>query len=163
MDIEQAKLFQCLEGLSGTWVGKGIGEFPTITTFSYREELTFTSNSSKAYLHYEQRTWRRDESGNEVASHWETGFWRLLPTQEVELLCAQSGGRVEIARGSLTMTPDGFNLDLRSSLVANDSRAEGTLRKFILGGDILRYSMYMQTTAVPALTLHVQAQLEQSR
>lgn len=162
MNIEQADTMRFLERLSGAWVGEGTGGYPTIATFHYRETLTFTPVVEKAYLHYEQRTWRKDESGKEMPSHWETGFWRILPDNQIELYCAQSGGRLEAAHGSLTPTEQGFILGLRSSLFGLDARVEQTWREYELRGGILRYSLQMQTTAVASLTLHVEAQLRQN-
>ena len=161
MDHTQADTMKYLEKLSGAWIGKGTGAFPTIVPFQYRETLTFTPGEGKAYLHYEQRTWRKDESGREMASHWESGFWRVLGDNEVELACAQVG-RVEVARGRLVPTENGFSLRLQSSLFGNDARMQQTLREFILRGSTLRYTLQMQTTAVPVLAMHVQAELRRN-
>lgn len=90
-------------------------------------------------------------------------FWRILANHEVDLLCAQVSGRIEVARGRLIPTTDGFTLGLHSSLVANDDgRVEGTWREFTLRGSTLQYSLKMQTASVSALTLHVHAQLKQN-
>jgi hypothetical protein len=159
MDIALTETMKCLARLAGAWTGTGEGGYPTIDPFQYREALTFTPAAGKAYLHYDQRTWRRDDSGQEVPSHWESGFWRILPEGQVELLCVQASGRVEVARGRLHPTGDGFSLELRSSLFANDARVEQTWREYDLRGDTLRYALKMQTAAVPALTWHVRADL----
>ena len=157
--MEQADTLKYLERLSGTWVGEGTGGYPTIDTFHYREALTFTPAEGKTYLHYEQRTWLMDESGKDKPSHWETGFLRILANNEIELICAQASGRVEIARGLLTPTDEGFVLDLRSTQFALDMRVEQTWRELVLRGGFLSHSLQMQTAAVAALTQHVQARL----
>lgn len=92
-------------------------------------------------------------------SHWESGFWRILSATEIEVLGAQAGGRVEISRGALTPTRDGFVLHLQSTLVANDARIDKTAREFVLQARTFRYTMQMSTTAVPELTLHMHAEL----
>ncbi len=148
-----------LRQLLGKWCGNGIAEFPTISTFEYREELQFAANDTQCVLHYEQRTWKKRETGEFAPSHWESGFWRVLSATEIEILCAQAGGRVEISRGTLTPSGDGFILHLHSTLVANDARMDKTAREFVLEGSILRYDMKMSTTAVPELTPHVRAEL----
>mgnify|MGYP003498226672 CR=1 FL=1 len=49
---------QLLTLLEGTWTGEGRGQFPTVTSFNYRETLTFTRRNEKA-LAYEQQTQKR--------------------------------------------------------------------------------------------------------
>ncbi len=161
MDNPLSETIKILLRLAGTWFGEGIAEYPTIPTIQYREILTFTADANKSVLHYEQRTWRKDESGLETSSHWESGFWRILQNDEVEQLCAQVNGRLEAARGLLTPTKDGFFLGLNSILVANDTRVVQTRREFDLQGSTLQYALKMQTHEVSALTVHVHAQLAQ--
>ena len=159
MDDRQVESLDLLRPLLGQWRGNGTITFPTIPTMPYREELNFAADDVHKFLRYEQRTWKQVETGEYVPSHWETGFWRVLPTGEVEILNAQGGGRVEVLLGSLARSREGFVLDVNSTLVANDARMGKTSRQFILEGSSLRYSQHMSTTAVPAMTLHVQASL----
>lgn len=159
MDEEQIKTMDLLRRLPGKWCGNGIAEFPTIPTFEYREELEFAANDIQPVLHYEQRTWKKRETGEFAPSHWESGFWRVLSATEIEILCAQVGGRVEISRGTLTPSRDGFILHLHSTLVANDARMGKTAHELVLQGNTLRYDMKMSTTAVSELTPHVRAEL----
>ena len=159
MEIEQGDLLKYLERLSDTWVGEGAGEYPTISPFSYREVLTFEAAESKAYWHFDQRTWLKDENGKETQSHWESGFWRFLQNNEIELLCTQSSGRIEIARGRLSLIDGGFRIEFQSSQFANNARVDRSWREYSLRGDILQYSLKMQTKEVPELAVHVQAQL----
>jgi hypothetical protein len=159
MDEEQIETINRLRGLLGKWCGNGIAEFPTISTFEYRDELEFAANDTQPVLHYEQRTWKKMETGEFAPSHWESGFWRVLSQTEIEILCAQAGGRVEISRGTLTPSRDGFLLHVHSTLVANDARMDKTARELILQGSILRYGMKMSTTVISELTRHVRAEL----
>lgn len=163
MDGQYSSPMECLQRLSGMWIGEGVLEFPTIQTAPYREELTFIPGEGKPYLHYEQRSWRKDESGREVASHWESGFWRILPSGEIELTCAQSGGRLEAGRGILQPTDDGFTLILKSTVIANDTKVRESRRVFELAGESLRYEMEMQTAAVDSLTRHLRAELRRRK
>lgn len=159
MEEEQTQTFNLVQQLLGQWRGNGTITFPTIPTMEYREELNFARDETHAFLRYEQRTWKKVETGEFVPSHWEIGFWRVLPSGEIEILNAQGGGRVEVLLGNLEPKQNGFVLNLRSLLVANDARMDKTARQFILQDGTLRYTMQMSTTVVPAMTLHVLAAL----
>lgn len=160
MDTEQIETMELLRALVGKWCGNGVAEFPTISTYEYREELTFAANQTQPVLHFEQRTWKKLESGEFGPSHWESGFWRVLPGKEIVFLSAQIGGRVEVSRGVVEPTRDGFVLNMQSTLVENDPRMGRTERKFVWQGKVFRYSMKMSTTAVSELTVHTHAELK---
>jgi hypothetical protein len=159
MDNKQAESLKLLRLILGQWRGNGTITFPTIPTQPYREELNFAADDVHKFLRYEQRTWKKVETGEYVPSHWETGFWRVLPTGEIEILNAQGGGRVEVLLGRLTPGHAGFVLDVNSTLVANDARMGKTSRQFILENSALQYTQHMSTTTVSDMTLHVQASL----
>jgi hypothetical protein len=159
MDEGQTRAMRTLSQLLGMWRGEGIAEYPTTPTFPYREELEFTANAVQPALRYEQRTWKRMDTGEFVPSHWEVGFWHALSESDVELTCTAWGGRAEVLRGTLAPSPEGFVLTLHSTQVANDPRIGRTAREFALHGGSLSYSMQMSTTAVPDLTLHARAEL----
>jgi hypothetical protein len=159
MDDKQVESLNLIRLILGQWRGNGTISFPTIPTQPYREELNFAADEVHTFVRYEQRTWKKVETGEFVPSHWETGFWRALPSGQIEILNAQGGGRIESLLGSLEPNPDGFILNVNSTLVANDARMDKTARQFILKGSTLQYSQHMSTTTVPALTLHVEAAL----
>jgi hypothetical protein len=48
--------------LLGEWSGTGRGDFPTIEPFEYLETLVFSADG-RPFLHYEQKTKRRNEGG----------------------------------------------------------------------------------------------------
>src|SRR5258707_9977109 len=86
--------------LERTWAGKGRGAYPTVTSFDYREKLTFTRRDEKI-LAYEQRTQKLYDGQTEwLESHWENGFIRILDNSELELTSAQIG-RVEVLAGAI--------------------------------------------------------------
>ncbi len=159
MDQAQLQVMILIRPLLGNWRGNGVAAFPTIATFEYREELEFAANDVQPVLRYEQRTWKKLDTGEFAPSHWEVGFWHILSANELEISCAQVGGRVEVLRGTIEPTREGFTFKPRSVLEANDARMDATAREFVLQGDTLRYAMAMSTTAVPALTPHVHAEL----
>ena len=148
-----------LQLLLGEWSGTGRGEFPTIEPFEYLETLLFSSDG-RLFLHYEQKAKRRNIGQTDyIALHWESGFIRLLPNGEVELISAQTGGRLERLTGSLEQTETGMILRLQSTGFLNDPRMLETSRTIIVEGDSLHYTLHMHTTAVPQPAHHVEATL----
>jgi hypothetical protein len=100
--------------LLGRWKGTGKGDYPTIKSFDFLQEATFT-HIGKPYLIYTSRTWRlaadengdlmRDGDGDLVRLEplaVETGFWRPQPENRVEVLLAHPTGITEIYQGRLT-------------------------------------------------------------
>jgi hypothetical protein len=81
--------------LPGVWRGDGEGHYPTIATFGYREEITFTRLGDKPIISYVQRTWHHDD-GRPL--HGECGYLRL-DGDRVELLIAQPTGFAEVHHG----------------------------------------------------------------
>ena len=145
--------------LLGEWWGSGKGEFPTIEPFEYLETISFSSDG-RPFLHYDQKTRRRRSGQTEYApSHWESGFIRMPSDGQVEVTCAQNGGRLEMLRGSLESTETGLILRLQSTAFLNDPRMLETSRIITLEGDTLHYTQTMHTTAVKASTHHVEARL----
>jgi len=133
--------------LAGEWVGKGAGDYPTIEAFHYDEWLAFTLDESYPLLHYEQRTWLMP--GREPA-HWESGFFRPVESDEVEISNAQDGGRVEVLRGRGTISAPGrATLSVSNVAFGHDARLVSTRRDFVIDGDELRYEVQMATTTTP--------------
>jgi len=54
-----------LSFLLGCWEGAGVGGYPTIESFRFGQELSFSHNG-KPFLAYTSRTWLLDEDGNLV-------------------------------------------------------------------------------------------------
>ena len=84
-----------VDRLPGVWRGDGEGHYPTITTFGFREELTFTRLGDKPVIAYAQRTWHHDD-GRPL--HVECGYLRC-DRERVELVLAQPTGFAEIHHG----------------------------------------------------------------
>ncbi|MCW4464272.1 FABP family protein [Glutamicibacter sp. MNS18] len=138
-------------GLIGTWRGEGVGQYPTIDSFSYTEEVTFT-DAGKPFLHYLQRTW----SPAGAPMHTETGYLRVVEGTRVEFVLAQPTGQTELAEGSLVSSADGFTCLLASRIVnsASAKQVDATRRRLELAGDILTTHFAMAAVGVP-LTHHL--------
>ena len=148
-----------LHMLVGEWSGRGKGEFPTIEPFEYLETLTFAGDH-RPFVHYEEQTQRRNSGQVDyIPSHWESGFIRLLPNGEVELINTQGSGRLERLAGSLEATETGLILRLQSTAFLNDARMVETSRTISVDGNRMHYTQTMQTTAVPGPAHHTEANL----
>jgi hypothetical protein len=154
-----SSLFTLLEG---TWTGQGRGQFPTVTSFDYRETLSFTRRDDKT-LAYEQRTQKRFDGQTEwLVSHWENGFLRVLESGQLEMVNAQIG-RSEVLTGSVELRGSLFCIRLVSKTITNDPRMISSARTLEVGGDSLRYEMEMQTTAVDQSTKHLEITLHRTK
>jgi hypothetical protein len=144
-----------LAAFEGTWRGRGEGEYPTIESFGYTEELVVGPVPGRPVLTWTSRT--RDLEGN--PRHAESGF--LRPTAEgVEMVVAHSFGIVEIGLGMVA--GDRLELD-SSSLIGTPSAKEVTAvrRRYAVVGDELTYEIAMAAVGV-ALTHHLRATLTRS-
>ena len=85
--------------LLGTWRGNGHGDYPTIDSFQFGQELIFT-HDGRPFLHYMARAWIVDEAGEKVRdAAVETGFLRCRPEGRMELLLSHNTGFVELYYG----------------------------------------------------------------
>ena len=79
-----------LQWLEGSWrCEKSVGSFPTISDFSYGEELRFEFGG-QPMLNYSSNSWNFEKKS---PMHRESGFLRIKPgTFEVSLLVAHNFG-----------------------------------------------------------------------
>lgn len=144
--------------LEGTWTGEGRGEFPGVTSFDYREILTFTRRDGNC-LDYEQKTQKRYDGQTEyLPSHAETGSINILENGGLELVSAQIG-RNEVLIGSIEPMGATVRIHFVSKSITDDPRMISSTRTFELEGDSLRYEMCMHTTKVAQLTPHLKISL----
>lgn len=153
--MEPAPDLAPVAALVGTWKGDGAGEYPTIASFTYTEEIAFT-DVGKPFLHYIQRTW--GPSGTPM--HTETGYLRVPGDGTVELVLAQPTGHTELCEGTLTTTADGLDLGLRAGLRRSASAKEvtATHRRYHLTGDRLVTTFAMAAVGQP-MTHHLRSEL----
>jgi hypothetical protein len=139
--------------LVGTWRGEGAGEYPTIESFSYVEEVAF-GHVGKPFLSYAQKT---RSSATDLPLHAETGYWRLIGGRDLEVVLAHPTGILELLVGTHR---DG-TFDLRSRAVTLSPTAKSVTeirRRFEVAGDVLRYQLSMAAVGLP-LTHHLAAEL----
>jgi hypothetical protein len=140
--------------LVGRWAGEGTGEYPSVESFAYGEEVTF-SHVGKPYLAYTQRSW---DLADGRPLHAEMGYWRCPSRGVVEVVLAHPSGHVEISEG----TVDSTDVVLRSEQVLGTHSAKevtALVRRIRVGGDHLRYELEMQAVGIP-LGPHLRGALE---
>jgi hypothetical protein len=142
--------------LLGTWRGEGEGQFPSIKSFRYREEIRFTHNG-KPFLIYSQRT---ESIDTRQPMHGEAGYLRLVGDGRVEFVIAQPIGFAEISLGRV----DGQRIDVECSSVMRTPTAKPVSsigRSLWLEGDTLRYELKMGLEGAP-LARHLTASLRRA-
>jgi THAP4-like, heme-binding beta-barrel domain len=106
--------------LLGRWEGAGIGGYPTIESFRFGQEISFSHNG-KPFLIYTSRTWRLDEEGQiGPPLGTESGYWRPRPDSQVEVMLAHPTGIVEIYLGEVT----GGRIEMATDVVARTATAK---------------------------------------
>jgi len=146
-----------LEFLVGTWKGEGAGRYPTITPFSYGEEVRFW-HVGKPFLAYSQTTWSLADG---VPMHAETGFWRPKPGSRVEIVLAHPSGVVEVEEGGMETVAGTTHIEVATTSVALTTTAKpvnALTRSFTIDGDRLTYSVGMAAVGRP-LQHHLGAEL----
>jgi nitrobindin-like protein len=139
--------------LLGTWRGEGKGAYPTIDPFAYEEEITFT-HIGKPWLAYAQRT-KHPVKG--FPMHAETGYWRPIGADRVEIVLVHPTGISEIQEGSV----NGSTVDVATTSVTRTSSAKEVTqleRTFKVDGDLMRYEVRMAAVGLP-LQPHLSAEL----
>ncbi len=147
-----------LAPLLGTWKGSGDGHYPTIESFEYREELTF-SHVGKPFLAMNQRT---SDASTGQPLHAEAGYLRAVGDGIVELVVAQPSGIVEINIAEVEPSEGGLTLDFRSDRVETAPAAKSVTevrRRFSVDADEMIVEMWMAAVGEP-MQHHLRSRLE---
>lgn len=139
----------------GDWAGHGNGEYPTITSFAYREQLSVTPVPGKPFAIWRSAT---QDAGTGEGRHLEIGFLRPTPDGGAELLLTHGSGLAEIA---VAGPPADGLIEFRSTVMAGAPTAKEVtevVRRFQRVGDIVRYDLAMAAVGLP-LTHHLRAEL----
>ncbi|MFY9917448.1 MAG: FABP family protein [Mycobacterium sp.] len=146
-----------LAPLLGVWAGQGAGEYPTIESFGYSEEVTF-GHVGKPFLSYVQRT-RASDDGRPL--HGEVGYLRVPSAGRVELVLAHPTGVTEIEEGTLSVRGMTIEMDLVATTIGRTASAKEVTalgRSIRVDGDELTYTVYMGAVGQP-LQQHLTATL----
>ena len=138
-----------LAPLLGTWSGAGHGDYPTIESFSYLEDVNF-GHTGKPFLTYSQRT--RSQDGQPM--HAETGYLRTPTPPRVELILAQPTGVTEIDEGTFTERDGMLHIDVHSTTVGLSASAKDVMalrRSITVTGDELHYTVLMAAGGQPLI------------
>ena len=150
--------------LLGVWRGAGEGSYPTIESFGYTEEVTF-SHVGKPFLGYTQKT-KHAVSGAPL--HAEAGYLRAVGAGRVEFVVVQPSGIVElhsgtvdrgtVDRGALVLQLDGVHTTPTAKSVTDVHRQIWVEQH--AGVTTLAYQVSMAAVGEP-LTHHLRATLVQ--
>lgn len=151
-----------LNFLVGIWEGKGTAQYPTIQTVDYQEELVFRKNDEFLVLHYEQKSWIKNNNGLfEKPIFWESGFIIKKNDKTLQLCNVQMSGRMEILSGSLNqLNKNHCEVFFNSENIYNDPRMIRSGRKFTFKENVLDYELFMSTNSNPGFDMHLRATLK---
>jgi hypothetical protein len=127
----------------GVWRGRGGGEYPTIESFEYAQELRI-SHDGRPFLCHESRTWLIGPDGTPIRpAHREVGWWRPVmadgkATDEVEVLLSAPNGIMGLYLGRI----DGVRVDLATDAVLRTSTAKEVTAERRLYGIVDRALLY---------------------
>ncbi len=146
--------------LLGRWEGVGVGGYPTIESFRFGQEISFSHNG-KPYLIYSSRTLLLDDEGTIGRPlAMETGFWRPQPDGQLEVLLAHPTGFAEVYLGEIS----GTKIEMATDAVVRTSTAKEVTagrRLYGLIGADLGYAYDMAAAGQP-LQAHLSAKLKRA-
>ena len=143
--------------LLGTWRGEGHGDYPTIEAFGYLEEVTF-GHVGKPFLAYSQKT-RHKDTGEPL--HAETGYWRPVASDTLEVILAHPTGIAETTEGSFALHGDELRIKLGTchiGITATAQEVTQVVRTITATPQTITYTLDMAAVGHP-LQRHLEATL----
>ena len=143
--------------LLGTWRGEGHGDYPTIEAFGYLEEVTF-GHVGKPFLAYSQKT-RHKDTGEPL--HAETGYWRPVASDTLEVILAHPTGIAETTEGSFALHGDELRIKLETchiGITATAQEVTQVVRTITATPQTITYTLDMAAVGHP-LQRHLEATL----
>lgn len=145
--------------LLGTWRGEGVGGYPTIgEDFRYGEEITF-AYYGKPVIEFHSSSWSLDD---ERPLARQSGYWRPLPDEKLEVVLAVASGLVEVFYGGLVNGPAGSHVEITSDVIGHTETAkqvQADKRLYAVRGGKLMYAMEMAALG-QGLQAHLSAALD---
>ena len=126
----------------GTWSGSGGGVYPTISTFDYLEQITFTDPGVKPFVAYTQRT-SHATAGRPL--HTEAGYVRWADGRP-EFIVASPTGVAEVHTGEAEPVSGGMEFAFHSIAMVGTptaKRVESVSRMLVVRDDVLEYELHM--------------------
>lgn len=149
-----------LAPLLGTWAGQGAGEYPTIPSFGYAEEVSF-GHVGKPFLRYDQRT---KAIGDGRPLHAETGYLRVPSPGRVELVLAHPTGITEVEEGTLSVIGTAIEMELTATAIGLTESAKDVTalsRSIRIESDTFNYTLRLGAVGQP-LQHHLAATLRKT-
>jgi THAP4-like, heme-binding beta-barrel domain len=92
-----------LSWLIGRWGGIGEGQYPTIAPFRFEQIVEFACDG-RPFLEYRSVSWIVDDANNRIRpAATESGYWRPLPENGVEIVMSHPTGFVETWHGKVSV------------------------------------------------------------
>ena len=158
LDTDMPRELAPLAWMIGRWEGAGVVGYPTIESANFGQEIE-CYHDGRPFLHWRTRSWILDEAGNKVRpASTESGFWRPLPDNEVELLLAHPTGIIEMYHGVASPA----KVELRTDSVVRSPHAKeynAAHRLYGLVEGNLMWVMDMAAMGQP-LQSHISAELK---
>ena len=168
MNGKRFDLIEPLTWLEGRWIGNGKGEFPTMSPFTFEDQMQIRfleeAIHSEPLIHFEEIAWVLEHE-KKVFKHWETGFLKPTLEDNIQFYVSHNTGRIEVSYGKfdwVDVKQKAFAISFDSSFVRNDRGLTELLksrRTFALKKTYFTYSLSMTTLGVKKLTTHLSCTL----
>ncbi|WP_066368743.1 FABP family protein [Herbidospora mongoliensis] len=144
--------------LLGHWEGAGVIGYPTMESANFGQEIIFEHNG-KPFLSYRSRTWLLDQEGEKVRPlATETGFWRVQPERQIEVMLAHPTGIIEIYVGEVVFHKIELITDVVARTVTSKDYSAGKRLYGLVNGNLM-YAYEMAAVGLP-LQDHASAELK---